>query len=131
MYVDLELIYPEDQISHGEMSFEELRAKARGWYGRQWDNTSSSPRLESINNSEIAISGPVSVAAAETNPPRLSMKAGVQETQSSPGVPSEDTTAPDVSREEKDARMRRTRVKEVKGETQTSKDFHTSRLAPC
>ena len=113
------------------MSFEELRAKARGWYGRQWDNTSSSRRLESTNNSDTSISGPVCVAAAETNPPRLSMKAEIQETQSSPGVISEDTAAPDVSREEKNARMRRTRVKEVKGETQTSRDFHTSRLAPC
>ena len=131
MYVDLKLIYAEDQGSQGEMSFEELWVKARGWYGRQWDNKGSSRRQESTDDSDPSISRPCSVAAAGTNDTNLSIKAAIQETQSSPVVLPEDTAALDVSREEKNARMRRTRVKEVKGETQTSRDFHTSRLAPC
>lgn len=113
------------------MSFEELRAKARGWDGRQWVDESKSRRLESTSDTDSSISGPVSVAAADIDHLKLSIEAGLQDTQSSLGVLSGDTAALDVGREEKNARVRRTRVKEVKGETQTSRDFRTSSVAPC
>ena len=43
VFVNLEAVYPND---HDEMSFDELRAKARGWFDRDWAAESRQQKAE-------------------------------------------------------------------------------------
>lgn len=120
VFVDLEAVYPNDNELHEEMSFEELRAKSRGWLDRDWAAESKQRMAE--ESQSRASSMPVMVIAAETQADAET----VPDVQSQPGTQDSTTTlldntiAVDIGRASKGGRTKKMKIKEVRGETQTS-----------
>ena len=133
VFVNLEAVYPND---HDEMSFDELRAKARGWFHRDW--AAEARQQKAGQASARAIAEVSMVAAKEPHVERPSLK--YCESQQSNDSPSSNhdstrtldlghttsldlgqTMAIDLGREAKAGRPKKMRIKEVKGETQTSR----------
>ena len=117
--MNLEAVYPSDGDQSEEMSFEELRAKSRGWLCRDWAAESkqriaeASQTLETEN--EFSTATPVKEALEVLQPawPK-------PETQCDPNMQLETTIAVDIGQEGRAGRPRKTKMREVKGETQTS-----------
>jgi len=126
VFVDLEAIYPNDDDVNEEMSFEELRAKSRGWLSRDWA-AESKQRIERQLHADA-----MRQKASDTNNHRGNVAQVSQHSQStqdsqtgleihdSPNIPLENTIALDQAQEGKIGRPRKTKIREVKGETQTS-----------
>ena len=118
--MNLEAVYPSDGDQHEEMSFEELRAKSRGWLYRDWAAESKqripeSSRIRETEN-EISAIAPVKEALEVLQPARPK-----PETQCDSNMQLETTIAVDIGQEGRAGRPRKTKIREVKGETQTSK----------
>ena len=120
VFVDLEAVYPNDNDLNEEMSFEELRAKSRGWLDRDWAAESKQRMAE--ESQSRASSMLVMVTAAETQADAEIMP----DVQSQPGTQDSTTTlldntiAVDIGRASKGGRTKKMKIKEVRGETQTS-----------
>lgn len=118
--MNLEAVYPNDNAPNEEMSFEELRAKSRGWLNRDWA-VESKQRIAGISQTK---------SAEEPDPATFpENEEGIvvgQETQhkpdiySSPSTQNETTVSVNLGREGKAGRPKKTKIMEVKGETQTS-----------
>lgn len=108
VFVNLEAIYPDYENSTVEMSFEELRAINRGWMQKDW-RTRKVPLKQVSGN--VPSMQPTSLVESK-------------EAKSSPkGVPvlvAEPYNENEESYEGKAAKPRKMKVREVKGETQTS-----------
>lgn len=111
------------------MSFEELRANSRGWLRKDWA-AESKQRIAEPDGKE-AVEEIIPTAAAEQRATLEHLggsqrKEGTQDiqpeliTHDSPSEPLENTIAVDIGRETKSGRPRKTKLREVKGETQTS-----------
>ena len=109
--MNLEAVYPNDNDPNKEMSFEELRAKSRGWLNRDWQ-AESKQRMRETSVLPIA---PAEEAVETLQPTRPK-----PDTQSSSNIHLETTIAVDIGREGKAGRSKKTKTREVKGETQTS-----------
>ena len=127
VFVNLEAVYPSDKDQHEEMSFEELRAKSRGWLYRDWaaeskQRISEVSRIRETEN-EISAITPVKEALDVLQPARPK-----PETQCESNMQLETTIAVDIGQEGRAGRPRKTKIREVKGETQTSKIkyYHTN-----
>ena len=108
-----------------EMSFEELRAQSRGWLTRDWTpqrnlttasqvevaETHLVPKFELESQEDVQVSHE-SQSCEDSQPG--------PDTHDSPDAVLENTIAIDITREGKAGRPRKTKVREVKGETQTS-----------
>ena len=118
--MNLEAVYPNDNDPNEEMSFEELRAKSRGWLNRDWA-AESKQRMADESQAE-AFDKPMLVTVAET---QADVEI-VEEVQSQPGTQESTTTlldttiAIDIGRVGKAGRPKKMKVKEIRGETQTS-----------
>ena len=120
VFVNLEAVYPNPNDPSEEMSFEELRAKSRGWLEKDWvverskEPASTAPTLEQEH-----IASPTTVVD----------EAGGDTQESQPCSDASQNidgrielkSSKDVSRESKSGRPKKMKVMEVKGETQTSK----------
>lgn len=117
--MNLEVVYPNPDDLNEEYSFEELRARSRGWMDRDWAAESKSTRRQDRSNREEAVK-PLSLNPHEPND---SLTQEIQQ-----DVVSQNTTeqlvqtapAEDAIQENKAHRSKRTKIMEVKGETQTS-----------
>ena len=118
--MNLEAVYPNDNDPNEEMSFEELRAKSRGWLNRDWAAESKQRMAE--ESQAKAFDKSLLVTVAET-------QADVEiaeEVQSQPGTQESTTTlldttiAIDIGRVSKAGRPKKMKIKEIRGETQTS-----------
>lgn len=117
--MNLEAVYPNDNDRNEEMSFEELRARSRGWLNRDWAAESKQRVAEAVQAREAedqfstAAFAKKAVEVLQPARPKL-------DTQSSPNTQLETTIAVDIGREGKTGRSKKTKIREVKGETQTS-----------
>jgi checkpoint serine/threonine-protein kinase len=109
--VNLEAIYPNAQE---EYSFEELRARKRGWMDRKWQRKPPSPLrpvLENIQRSPTK-DGSEQMLDIENLSQEFHMKATVEDTSNQPL---------DLTHAVKPPKQKRIKVREVKQETQTGK----------
>ena len=129
----MEAVYPND---HEEMSFDELRAKARGWFHRDW---AAEARQQKAEEASARARAEASIVAAQ-EPQAFNANLKYCESQRSNDSPNSNhdstrtldlghtttldlgqTMAIDLGREVKAARPKKMRIKEVKGATQKSK----------
>ena len=119
VYVDLRAVYPNDNDPSEEMSFEEIRARSRGWLNMDWTaekEKSPSPELAASESSQQT-SSPLSVENVQHDVDLLVEHAnGRPERVASTSDNNTECTA----RETKVGRPKKMKIMEVKGETQTS-----------
>lgn len=119
VFVDLEAVYPDYKNPCHEVSFEELRAMKRGWLDKNW-RVPKQPLKQISGN----VTGePLAEKQAEL-PEQFSQKMALGESQSS------QSSQPLAERESRGDKPRKSRVREVKGETQTSKKKKRNRTNP-
>ncbi|KAL9035806.1 MAG: hypothetical protein Q9214_006423, partial [Letrouitia sp. 1 TL-2023] len=115
VYVNLEAVYPNPHDATEEMSFEELRAKARGWTDRRWatektqQSTCEARPLENTSSLVETKESVISVQVQNATP-----------SQESTTGPTDTISMDEPVHELKNRRNKKTKVLEVKGETQTS-----------
>ncbi|KAI4164945.1 MAG: hypothetical protein LQ342_001578 [Letrouitia transgressa] len=125
VYVNLEAVYPNPHDATEEMSFEELRAKARGWTDRHWATEKiqqGTCEVRSLENTSSLVETKESVVSNQVQHATLS--------QESTTGPTETISMDEPVHELKNRRNKRTKVLEVKGETQTIKTNLESPTGP-
>lgn len=119
VFVNLEAVYPNDNDHNEEMSFEELRAKSRGWLSRDWA-AESKQRIAEATQFHEAQERLSTVASAKETVTVLQPARPKPELQSGSDMQLETTIAVDIGGEGRAGRPKKTKIREVKGETQTS-----------
>ncbi|KAI9784261.1 MAG: hypothetical protein M1835_003622 [Candelina submexicana] len=121
VFVDLEAVYPNPSDPTEEMSFEELRAMRRGWLCRDW---SESRRPPTRMDKPISETGQ---AALEPQSDLLIDKVLADDRKHNLGLKEKNTlhdengNLREGSHEPRSSRVKKLRVKEIRGETQTIK----------
>jgi checkpoint serine/threonine-protein kinase len=131
--VNLEAVYPNINDPKEEYSFEELRAKHRGWLDRKWSKeampaTKSNEATENQGtlvdlDSDVAITEPTEETLSQALREALKLeRKTADENNVEDGDHTHDTAnmkgnGPDG----RSARPRKKKVREIRGETQTSK----------
>lgn len=119
VYVNLEAVYPNPDDPTEEFSFEELRARFRGWTDRDWasdrrrENLHESRAQENTRRSLLPEESKLNVVTTEGNQQDMSPQDTTEHIVDS--VPVDDMTQGTKAR-----KSRRTKVMEVRAETQTS-----------
>lgn len=109
VFVNLEAVYPDIRNPIHEVSFEELRAIKRGYMGKNWH--SQKEPLKQISGN-ASTEPPLMEKGSENDlPDQLNHKLALN-----------DNDQHDA-RESKSGKPRKSKVREVKGETQTGKPF--------
>ncbi|KAL8952330.1 MAG: hypothetical protein Q9222_001741 [Ikaeria aurantiellina] len=129
VFANLEAVYPNPQDPTEEYSFEELRARSRGWIDRNW----ALERKQEIDKKLANIDEEIKPGLSETQQFNvISVENSQSETVSQSlseqivkPIPIEDLTQGTRAR-----KSRRTKVMEVKGETQTIKTNLESPTGP-
>ena len=123
VFVNLEAVYPNPNDLNEEYSFEELRARHRGWLDKNWQTEKRRDREPKQHKkaTEVLIDedepqSPGHIAIVHTDHRELDIEDN--RTEDSPGNAD---TIKEGSREGASTRPRKKRIMEVKGETQTSK----------
>lgn len=117
--MNLEAIYPNDNDHNEEMSFEELRAKSRGWLSHDWA-AESKQRIAEVTQLREAEERLSAAASAKEMVTVLQPTRPKPELQSGSDMQLETTIAVDIGGEGRAGRPKKTKIREVKGETQTS-----------
>lgn len=126
VFVNLEAIYPNENDPNEEISFEELRAKSRGWLSRDWAAESRQRVVEERQLSAVEKEGSPSILKAGQSIEVVDDLQSQQDIeprtdpQDSLGMALENTIAVEIGRDGRSGRSRKTKLREVKGETQTS-----------
>ena len=135
VFVDLEQVYPnhEDPMSE-EYSFEELRAKYRGWMDHDWDaiRRKEQERAKKAAEEEVVAERPKTKDHEQPPKPKtVPLKGSVDDDmgndENAPPSQADVDKARAAKKARREERANRTRkikvmeVKEVRGETQTSK----------
>ena len=123
VFVNLEAVYPNPNDPNEEFSFEELRAKHRGWLQRDWQVENVQETADQTNGEreeklpdvieEAEDEGAIEVVLTQSLEQRLVLDHGNQ-------ILSPSTKRKEGNRENRPGRSRKTKIMEVKGETQTS-----------
>lgn len=116
--MNLEVVYPNPNNPNEEMSFEELRAKSRGWTSRNWGSEKSLPTVD-----ETASHGAEKNGNEQTTDLLVDymLVTDVKE-HSTITVATEvrvDTISEERTRVSRSGRTKKIKVMEVKAETQT------------
>lgn len=123
VFVDLQAVYPNASDLHEEMSFEELRADSRGWLSMDWTAGYKEHSLHDLIASEGSqqVSSPVPASVIEDilSHPIQHARSELPKTDSQIDDDNETRT-----RETKAGRPKKIKIREVKGETQTSTASH-------
>lgn len=116
--MNLEAVYPNPDDPNEEMSFEELRAKARGWADKNWaiekdHDDFEDPQLQKQDQNVVSIASSKSaeyvlVPGGEQSPD-LNKVSGVHI-----------EVVDEESRSQKNERPKKMKIREVKAEAQTS-----------
>ena len=114
VFVDLEAVYPNPQESNVTFSFEELRAKQRGWLDKSWSAMSKNGKSGLKPDREECRE--ILEAPSHRPNPVVYQDSGSKD-EARPADFEED------AHDERQERPRRTRIIEVNPETQTSKIF--------
>ncbi|KAL8715995.1 MAG: hypothetical protein Q9220_000662 [cf. Caloplaca sp. 1 TL-2023] len=119
VFANLEAVYPDPQDPAEEYSFEELRARSRGWTDRDW----ALERRQQIDRELTNVDENTKATTAGIEEPNIlltgdSQRVTISHSSNEPiieTIPVEDLTQGTRAR-----KNRRTKVMEVRGETQTS-----------
>lgn len=117
--MNLEAVYPNPDDPNEEMSFEELRAKARGWADRDWAAEKKQQDFEDAQLQEQEQRR----ASIESEKNIEHMLARDVEQNPNPHTASElfiDNIVDDEARSQKSGRPKKMKIREVKAEVQTS-----------
>lgn len=120
VYVDLEAVYPNENDRNQEMSFEELRAKSRGWSSRDW---AAESKQRIVEESQVSTATESFSEGGETAGEDAGLMQGIQnqpDAHDNSTIPLDATIAVEIGRGTKAGRPKKMKIKEVKGETQTS-----------
>lgn len=112
VFVKLEAVYPNPDNPNEEMSFEELRAKARGWLQRDW---AAENKLKKQNEQQV-----------KTKPPESTEYMATDHGENSPSHLNSDMRIEnmvDESQVLKNERPKKMKIMEVKAEVQTSNNI--------
>ena len=120
VFVNLEAVYPDRENPSHEMSLEELRAVSRGWMDKDWSRQRKKVLKEVSGN--VPCRDPSAQAAGEDNVDKtLSAKLHEKLVIAEKSQPSgEATDVVEVHHDGRGGKSRRLKVREIKGETQTS-----------
>lgn len=118
--MDLEAVYPNENDPNEEMSFEELRANSRGWSNRDWAAESKQRIAEERQACTATESFPLVVKGTEQDAGEMQLLQSQPEACDNSTIPLDATIAVDIGRGAKAGRPKKMKIKEVKGETQTS-----------
>ena len=123
--MNLEAVYPNENDRSEEMSFEELRAMSRGWVNRDW---TAERKQKPAQASRAREAGDRFSTAASTEETTASLRCArpKPENQGDSNTQLETTIAVDIAGGGRTGRPKKTKIMEVKGETQTSmnEDHH-------
>ena len=116
VFVNLEAVYPDIRNPGHEVSFEELRAMKRGYMGKNW-HAQKEPLKQISGNASTE--PPLMDKGSENDlPDQLNHKLALN-----------DADQHDA-RESKSGKPRKSKVREVKGETQTGNPFSPGNILP-
>jgi checkpoint serine/threonine-protein kinase len=127
VFADLEAVYPNPNAISEEYSFDELRARQRGWLDMDWRTEREVHNIEDITHGESE--QPCSSAEAKPMKQKENIAFFSDQSQSSPDSNGAHLTSTDVilhkedGRDGRSGRPQKIKVKEIKLETQTSKCF--------
>lgn len=110
VFVDLEAVYPDYRNPSHEVSFEELRAMKRGWMDKNW--RAPKQPLKQISGN---VAGEPLAEKQSDLPDQFNQKLALGDSQPS------QSSQPLAEREGKTEKPRKSKVREVKSETQTGK----------
>lgn len=110
VFVNLEAVYPDYKNPNHEISFEELRAMSRGWTNRNW-RSQKQPLKQISGNAEPSTEKLVARGPEKELPDQFNQKLALNDSQ----------LDQDENRDNRAAKARKPKVREVQGETQTSK----------
>lgn len=119
VFVNLEAVYPDRRNPSHEISFEELRAISRGWMDKDW-RSQKKPLKEISGNASCK--EPV-IADDPENCPNSSLAADVDKLtiEENDTHPTATASRVEESRDVKSGKAKKIKLREIKGETQTSK----------
>ena len=117
--MNLEAVYPNENDHSEELSFEELRAMSRDWMNRDW-TAERKQRLAQTSQAREADDRLSTEASAEEATASPQCARPKSETQGAPKTQLETTIAVDIAGGGRTGRPKKTKIMEVKGETQTS-----------
>ena len=117
--MNLEAVYPNENDHNEEMSFEELRGKSRGWMNRDWA-AESKQRIAELSRAREAEDQVSAAASAKAAVVILQPDRPKSEIRSGSNSQLETTIAVDIGGEGRAGRPKKTKKRQVKGETQTS-----------
>ncbi|MCJ1468839.1 hypothetical protein MMC07_007469 [Pseudocyphellaria aurata] len=128
VFVNLEAVYPNPDDHNEEMSFEELRAKARGWTGRDCvakPEPIASKRSQSLAQEQGACS-------IKQNQPNESLLQGAKQSSDLQNVSETrtDCVLDEEARSQRSGRPKKLKIKEVRAEVQTIKTNLESPTGP-
>ena len=109
-------MYPNSDDVNEEMSFEELRANSRGWLSRDWAAESKQRIAEQLSKRRVQSKPSEGLQEPQST---QNSQSGV-DTRESPSLNLDNTIALDLAQEGKTGRPKKTKIREVKGATQTS-----------
>lgn len=120
VFVDLQAVYPNANDSNEEMSFEELRAQSRGWLSVDWTAeskkaTAHDSRINEDSQQKSLSPVPVSILEDVLDQPMQHSESEPQRTETR-----DDGIKEVRAQETKCGRPKKTKIMEVKAETQTS-----------
>ena len=110
-------MYPNENELNQEMSFEELRANSRGWLTRDWA-AESKQRIDKELQASMDNEFPLEVKVE--NVEMFHEQHSRTDIHDSPNALLDNTIAVNIGGGNKVGRSRKMKIKEVKGETQTS-----------
>jgi len=122
VFVNLDAVYPNPNDPNEEYSFEELRARHRGWLDRDWrqekptqgEKKPDGPRVETSADDDLN-------TTADVVPAQNGQQQSIVDDDGADYTVSDPSTLKEGSREGRNTRPRRKKIMEVKAETQTSK----------
>ncbi|WEW58093.1 protein kinase [Emydomyces testavorans] len=129
VFVTLAAIYPDPENPAFEMSLEELRASSRGWMDKDWSKQRKIALKEVSGNTckQPAARGGKESQVANSLSTQLQEKLVIDNGR----LPvNEDTEAAEESRDVKEGKQKKLKVREIKGETQTVKTKLDSPTGP-
>ena len=116
IFVNLEAVYPNPDDPAEEYSFDELRARHRGWLDRRWDaRSSNTAQDEREQNEDGAIDDSGDASLIQSTQQSLDADEDVED-----GIVLGASKAKEENREGRNGRTRKKRVMEIRAETQTS-----------
>ena len=125
--MNLEVVYPNPNDPNEEMSFEELRAKSRGWTSRNW---AEEKLIQNVDDSALHDAEEDKTGQAPDLLVDCMLRSDIENslTITAAAEVHVDVISEEPSRVSKTGRVKKMKVMEVKAETQTGKCYTSNVL---